>query len=129
MHEWQSAWDTFGSESAEPARVRDVEGARLKSLEGHIAQLQEREGRLTSELRALDEILGAIDIEARRREGAEHDAAFVTREQELENIEARIRDGRTGLDAMNVRIEEQRGRKQKSTARLASLRVLQSAAF
>jgi chromosome segregation protein len=129
MQEWQNAWDIFGSESAEPARVRDVEGARIKSLEGHIAHLQERQGRLTTELRALEETLGAIDIEARRREGAEHDAAFVTREQELENIETRIREGRAGLDAMNARIEEQRGRKQKSEARLASLRELQSAAF
>ena len=129
MQEWQSAWDTFGSESAEPARIRDVEGARIKSLEGHIAHLQERQGRLTDELRALEETLGSIDIEARRREGAEHDAAFVTREQELENIEARIRDGRTALDAMNTRIEEQRGSKQNSEARLASLRELQSAAF
>jgi chromosome segregation protein len=129
MQEWQSAWDTFGSESAEPARIRDVEGARIKSLEGHIAHLQERQGRLVDELRALEETLGEIDIEARRREGAEHDAAFVTREQELENIEARIREGRTGLDTMNARIEEQRGSKQKSEARLASLRELQSAAF
>ena len=71
MQEWQSAWDTFGSESAEPARVRDVEGARIKSLEGHSAHLQERQGRLTTELRALEETLGAIDIEARRREGAD----------------------------------------------------------
>jgi len=129
MQEWQSAWDTFGSESAEPARVRDVEGARIKSLEGHIADLQERQGRLATELSELQATLGAIDIEALRREGAEHDAAFVTREQELENIETRIRAGRGDLDAMNTRIEEQRGRKQKGEARLASLRVLQSAAF
>jgi chromosome segregation protein len=129
MQEWQNAWDSFGSESAEPARVRDVEDARIKSLEGHSAHLQERQGRLTAELRALEETLSAIDIETRRREGAEHDAAFVTREQELENIEARIREGRTGLDTMNTRIEEQRGRKQKGEARLAGLRELQSAAF
>jgi len=129
MQEWQNAWDTFGSASAEPARVRDVEGARIKSLEGHIAHLQERQGRLTSELHTLDEILGAIDIEALRREGAEHDAAFVTREQELESNEARIRESRTVLDKMNERIEELRGHQQKSEARLAGLRELQAAAF
>ena len=129
MQAWQGAWDAFGGESAEPARVRDVEGARIQSLEGHIAHLQERQGRLNTELRALAESLAALDIEALRREGAEHDAAFVTREQELEDIEAQIRAGRSRLDTMNAGIEEQRGRKQKSEARLASLRELQSAAF
>ena len=129
MQAWQGAWDAFGNESAEPARTRDVEGARIKSLEGHIAHLQERKTKLASELGALEAALGALDIEALRREGAAHDAAFVTREQELENIEARIRDSRARHDAMNTRIEEQRGQKQKSEARLASLRELQSAAF
>ena len=129
MQSWQIAWDAFGSESAEPARVRDVEGARIKSLEGNIAHLQERKTKLASELDALEATLGTLDIDALRREGAEHDAAFVTREQELENIEARIRDGRAQYDARNTRIEEQRGQKQKSEARLASLRELQAAAF
>jgi chromosome segregation protein len=129
MQAWQAAWDAFGNESQEPARVRDVEGARIQSLEEHIAHLKERQGRLTEELRALDVTLGTLDIEALRREGAEHDAAFVAREQELENIEARIRAGRTDLDTMNTGIEEQRGRKQKNEARLASLRELQAAAF
>jgi len=129
MQAWQGAWDTFGSEAVEPARVRDVEGARIQSLEGHIAHLQERQGRLNTERRVLTESLAVLDIEALRREGAEHDAAFVTREQELENIEAQIRDGRSRLDTMNAGVEEQRGRKQKSEARLASLRELQAAAF
>ena len=129
MQQWQGAWDAFGNEAIEPARVRDVEGARIQSLEGHIAHLHERQGRLNKELHTLGEALAALDIEALRREGAEHDAAFVTREQELENIEAQIRDGRARLDTQNAGVEEQRGRQQKSEARLASLRESQAAAF
>jgi len=129
MHAWQTAWEVFGHESSEPARVRDVEAARIKSLEGQIAQFRERESRLQGELHALDEALQGLSVDALRREVAERDTSYAAGERELEENEVRIREARTALDAVNTHIEELRGRQQTGEARLAGLKELQAAAF
>ena len=129
MQAWQSAWETFGSEVSEPARVRDVESARIKSLEGQNLLLNGRQARLSEELRMLQEALRDLNVDALRREVTERDVHFGSQERELEQAEARIRDGRAQLDAIGARIEELRGRQQTGEARLASLRELQAAAF
>jgi chromosome segregation protein len=129
MQAWQAAWESFGNEAAEPARARDVEGARIKSLEGQLANLKQRQARLNEELHALDETLRGLDVDSLRREVAERDAGFVAREQQLEQSEAQIRDARSHLDTVGSRIEELRGQRQNSEARLASLKELQAAAF
>jgi len=129
MHEWQTAWEVFGHESAEPARVRDVETARSRSLEGQIAQLRERESRLQGELHALDEALQGLSVDDLRREVAERDASYGAGERELEETENRIREARATLETVNARLEDQRGQLQKSEARLAGLKELQAAAF
>ncbi len=129
MQEWQGVWEAFGHESSEPARVRDVEAARIKSLDGQIAQLKERQARLTGELRALDEALRGLSVEDLRRQVADHDSSYGSGERELEAAETRIRDARAGLEGLTTRIEELRGTKQTSEARLAGLKELQAAAF
>jgi len=129
MLAWQSAWETFGQDAAEPARVRDVESARIKTLESQIAHLQEREARLAGELKVLDESLQGLSVQELRREVAERDASYGAGERELEVAESRIRDARTEQDVITQRIEDLRGRQQTGEARLASLQELQSAAF
>ncbi|MDH4133208.1 MAG: chromosome segregation protein SMC [Gammaproteobacteria bacterium] len=129
MQSWQSAWESFGNESSEPARVRDVETARIKSLEGQLLLLDTRKTRLSEELRSLEEALRGIDIEGLRREVSGRDADSMSREQVIEQTEAGIRDNRASLETLGSRIEELRGRKQTSEARLASLKELQAAAF
>jgi chromosome segregation protein len=129
MQAWQTAWETFGHEAAEPARVRDVEAARIRALEDQIVHLRDREARLTGEQRALDEALQGLSVEALRQEAAGHDVRYAGGERELEEAEARIRDARAALDAMQARAEEVRGQQQKSEARLAGLKELQAAAF
>jgi len=129
MHDWQTAWEVFGHDSAEPARVRDVESARSKSLESQMAQLRERESRLQGERHALDEALEGLSVDQLRREVADRDASYGTGEQELEATEQRIRESRAALEAVTARIETLRGNLQKSEARLAGLQELQSAAF
>jgi chromosome segregation protein len=129
MQVWQSSWDAFGQEAAEPARVRDVEAARIKSLESQLAQLGDRHLRLNNELQTLNAALQGMSVEALRTEVEARDAGYGAGERELEQSEERIRDARRGLVAMNARIEELRGRQQTGEARLAGLRELQAAAF
>jgi chromosome segregation protein len=126
---WQGAWDAFGQEAAEPARVRDVELARIKTLENQIAHIREREARLTGELRALEESLQGMSLEKLRQDVADQDNRYGTGERELEDNENRIREARGDLEALTARLEETRGRQQTAEARLAGLKELQSAAF
>ena len=129
MQEWQSAWELFGQQAAEPDKVRQVQGTRLKSLEQQTTQLQERQSRLQEELQGIEGELAADDLTKLRDAVGEHDRLHETKERELEAIEARIQDMRARGEQHSARLEGIRGRKQSSEARLASLHELQSAAL
>ena len=129
MQEWQSAWELFGQQAAEPDKVRQVQGTRLKSLEQQTTQLQERQSRLREELQGIQSELEADDLTKLRDAVGEHDRLHETKERELEAIEVRIQDMRARGEQHSARLEGIRGRKQSSEARLASLHELQSAAL
>ena len=129
MQEWQSAWESFGQQAAEPDKVRQIQGTRLKSLAQQMAQLQERQSRLREELQVIEGELSADDLTKLRDAVGEHDRVHETKERELEAIEARIQDMRASGEQHSARLEDIRGRKQSSEARLASLHELQSAAL
>ncbi len=129
MQEWQSAWETFGQQAAEPDKVRQVQGTRLKSLAQQMQQLQERQSRLQEEMQVIEGELSADDLTKLRDAVSEHDRVHETKERELEGIEARIQDLRASGEQQSARLEDIRGRKQSSEARLASLHELQSAAL
>ena len=129
MQEWQSAWESFGQQAAEPDKVRQVQGTRLKSLEQQTTQLQERQSRLQEELQGIEGELAADDLTTLRDAVGEHDRLHETKERELEAIEARIQGMRSSGEQHSARLEGIRGRKQSSEARLASLHELQSAAL
>ena len=129
MQEWQTAWEAFGQAAAEPDKVREIQGARLHSLEQQQAQLLERQTRLQQELRGIEDELGAEDLAQLRILVSEHDRIHETQERELERLEAHIKETRAAAEQHAARLEEIRGRKQSSDARLAGLRELQSAAL
>ena len=129
MQEWQTAWEAFGQTAAEPDKVREIQGARLHSLEQQKIQLSERQTRLQQELRGIEDELGAEDLAQLRILVSEHDRIHDTQERELEQLEARIKETRAAVEQHGARLEEIRGRKQSSDARLAGLRELQSAAL
>jgi chromosome segregation protein len=129
MQEWQSAWETFGQQAAEPDKVRQIQGTRLKSLAQQMQQLQERQSRLQEELQIIEGELDADDLTKLRDAVGEHDRVHETKERELEAIETRIKDMRATGEQHSTRLEDIRGRKQSSEARLASLHELQSAAL
>ena len=129
MQEWQAEWERFGQAAAEPEKVREIQGARISSLNQHIAQLKERHARLQEELAAIERDLGVDDLTQLRNEIVERDRIHEERERELEELEARIKQLRTDSEALGTQLEDSRGRIQTDEARLASLRELQAAAM
>src|SRR5258706_11591969 len=59
MDAWQEEWEEQTREAAEPAKAREVQGARIRSLESHVAQLRERSARLAEESAAIEAELKA----------------------------------------------------------------------
>jgi len=129
MQEWQGEWERFGQAAAEPQKAREIQGARIASLNQHIAQLRERRTRLQEEVDTIGRELGVDDLAQLRSEIAERDRVHETRERELEELETRIRQLRADSENHGARLEESRGRIQTDEARLASLRELQAAAL
>jgi chromosome segregation protein len=129
MHAWQSDWETWSEEAAEPARMRDAEAARIQHLEQTVVQLQGRRERLREEQgrlpgdeleRGMAEQRAALERAERRTLELEH--AVGARQQELQ----RARQGeRESSDALHAARERQ----QALGGRLASLQALQQDAL
>jgi len=49
MHTWQTQWESFTHQAAEPARVAEVEAARSQQLEMQQSHLSERQEKLKTE--------------------------------------------------------------------------------
>ncbi len=129
MQQWQGEWERFGQTAAEQERVRDIQGARIASLNEQITQLRQRQARLREEADTIEREVGADDVAQLRSDVAERDRIHEGRERELEEVETRIRQLRADSDGCTARLEEVRGRIQTAEARLASLSELQAAAF
>jgi chromosome segregation protein len=129
MHAWQSDWETWSEEAAEPARMRDAEAARIQHLVQAVAQLEQRRERLMSEQAGLagDELERSThaqrsELEQAERRGVELERAVGARQEELN----RAREGeRESGDALH----EARERQQALGGRLASLQALQQDAL
>ena len=128
MLDWQTEWESFSSMAAEPAKVRDVQTARILQLEQHLEQLRQRQARLEQESSSIAAELDKEPAGALQTQVAELDEACESKERSIAGIETRLRETRDRRDELDDDLAEVRGRKQNSEARLASLRELQSAA-
>ena len=129
MHAWQSDWETWSEEAAEPARMRDAEAARIQHLVQTVEKLQERRERLRAEHEALpgEELERSTseqraELERAERRTVEFERAATARQGELQ----RARQGeRESSDALHAARERQ----QTLGGRLASLQALQQDAL
>jgi len=128
MQDWQTEWESFSAMAAEPAKVRDVQTARILQLEQHLEQLRQRQARLEQEAATIAAELDSEPAGALQTQVAELDEACESKERSIAEIEARLRETRDRRDELDDELAEVRGRKQNSEARLASLRELQAAA-
>ena len=128
MHDWQGEWESFNALAAEPAKVRDVQTARIRQLESHLEQLRQRQARLEQEAAAIAAELENEPATALQTQVAELDEACEAQERSIGDIETRLREARDRRDELDDELAEARGHKQSAEARLASLRELQAAA-
>ena len=128
MLDWQNEWESFSAMAAEPAKVRDVQAARILQLEQHLEQSRQRQARLEQESATIAAELDNEPASALQTQVAELDEACESKERSIAGIETRLRESRDRRDELDDELAEVRGRKQNSEARLASLRELQSAA-
>jgi chromosome segregation protein len=129
MSEWQAAWEAFGKAAAEPEKTREIQGARIESLEKQLTQIADRQTRLAEELAAIDAEFGVHDLESLRAEVARHDSEHEAREREFEDMEARAKALRADIERRQSLLEADRGARQSAEARVAGLKELQSAAL
>ena len=129
MHEWQSDWETWSEQAAEPARMRDAEAARIQHLVQAVAQLEQRRDRLRAEQAELpsgemdaESHARRVELERAERRTGELEQAIAVRGEELQ----RSRDGeRTSGEALH----QARERRQALGGRIASLEALQQDAL
>jgi chromosome segregation protein len=129
MHAWQSDWETWSEEAAEPARMRDADAARIQHLVQTVEKLQERRERLRAEHEGLpgEELERSTseqraELERAERRTLEFERAVTARQEELQ----RAREGeRESSDTLHGARERQ----QTLGGRLASLQALQQDAL
>jgi chromosome segregation protein len=129
MQAWQTAWEQFSQQAAEPVKAREVQQARIRQFEPHMAQLREREQRLRTEGQYIASELAKAGVDMLREQAAERDRQCESQEQRLEQIEAQMREVRAQEETVAAQLKDLRGRQQSGEARLASLRELQAAAL
>ena len=127
MHSWQADWDEFNAIATEPAKTRDIQTARIRQMERHIEQLQERQTRLRDEAHTIDTELQGEPADALRGETLELDRACADLEASSAAVEAAIRDARSKREDTSGALDDVRGRLQSSEARLAGLNELHAA--
>jgi len=128
MQSWQADWEAFTHRAAEESKQREVQGARIQSLEASLAQLGERDARLKSEHADVATQIEATGIEPLRAEAGELDRACAAQEARLAEVEVGIKQARAGREEAGDQIETLRTQAQNVEARLAGLRELQAAA-
>ncbi|MHB8623024.1 MAG: chromosome segregation protein SMC [Sulfuricaulis sp.] len=128
MQDWQQEWESFSQQAAEPAKIRDVQSARIHQLEQHVAQSRQRQTRLEQEMAVIAEELGHEPTSAIQSQVTGLDETCEGQERSIGEIEARLRETRDRRDELDDQLAEVRGQKQSNEARLASLRELQAAA-
>jgi len=129
MHAWQSDWETWSEQAAEPARMRDAEAARIQHLVQTVAQLQERRERLLAEQ-------AGLPGEALERSTAEQRAGLERAERRTVDLERAVvasqealQRARQGERESSDALHGARERQQTLGGRLASLQALQQDAL
>ncbi len=128
MNSWQADWDAFATAAVEPAKVRDIQRARIEQQQQHMRQLQERSSRLQREHKDIAQARSDSDAAQLQQQAAKHDSVCSAAEQRLQGAEQSIRDARAGEAQLAGQLETLQAEQHRCEARLSSLQELQAAA-
>jgi chromosome segregation protein len=128
MSSWQADWDAFATAAAEPAKVREIQRARIDQQQEHMRQLEERRSRLQREYEDIARAQQDLDAAGLQQRSAAHDSACAAAEQRLRDVEQATRDTRVKETQLAQQLEALQAEQHRSEARLSSLQELQAAA-
>jgi chromosome segregation protein len=129
MHAWQSDWETWSEQAAEPARMRDAEAARIQHLVQTVAQLQGRRERLLAEQADLPGEALERSTAERRAELERAERRTVDLERAVVASQEALQRARQGERESSDALHGARERQQTMGGRLASLQALQQDAL
>jgi len=129
LQRWQTEWDGFHQQAAEPTQTAQIERTRINHLEQQEQHWQRRIERLREEAGRLQ--APALDDEIRVLEGEEVEqrATAATVAAQVAEAQARIGAQRADAAACDQTLNAARGRLQTARGRLSSLEALQQAAL
>jgi chromosome segregation protein len=128
MGGWQADWDAFAAAAVEPAKVRDIQHARIDQQQQHMRELQERGLRLQREHKEILQGREDFDAAQLQEQAAAHDSACSAAERHLQSVEQSMRDARADEAQLAQQLETLQAEQLRGEARLASLQELQATA-
>jgi chromosome segregation protein len=129
LDDWQTDWEAFNREAAEPLQTAQVERARIEQLERRGQELQSRSERLQRERDGI-----ALDMLERELEELQDEEGSLREQMELldeqlEALQERHAEQRAQQDDRRDEVDQARGELQARQGRLASMETLQQAAL
>jgi chromosome segregation protein len=129
MQVWQSEWEAFNQQAAEPAQTAQVERTRINHLEQQGSNLERRLQKLDEEVGRLNDTQLLAEIsELESGESLRKAEAEQLHEQLAESIE-QINQQRESNNQLSGELDQARADLQSNRGRLASLEALQQAAL
>jgi chromosome segregation protein len=129
MSDWQQRWETFSTQSAHPAREKEVQNARIKQINNQLQQLQQRRSRLDDEKKRLS-VNVEQDSTTELRQQLEKRLSYCNDLSEsINRLDTEITHVRQQIEEVSDALNEAKVKQQHSTSRLETLRELQDAAL
>jgi len=129
MQSWQTEWEAFNQQAAEPAQQAEVERTRIMHLEQKLSRLQQRLEKVQQELGQQSPEQLQQDIEQLQQKQLEAEARVQQQQQQLTERQQQIREWRESSHSVNGQLDQARGELQNLRGRSASLEALQQAAL
>ena len=129
MHEWQTQWEAFSHEAAEPARAAQGERTRIEHLEQSVNHLAQQIARSEQELIGLESNRLRDEITQLHADIGDMKLVQSGAQDALEHSQSSIRQQREHANRLATDLHATRERLQESRGQLASLRALQDDAL
>lgn len=129
MQHWQTEWDAFNQQAAEPRQQVQVEQSRINHLEQAVQRLHDRIARLKAESESLSAGPIELELEALQHKADESSSQHEQLQAKLAELLASLADQRDANNQQSKQLDEQRQSLQQLRGRHASLEALQQAAL
>jgi chromosome segregation protein len=129
MAAWQTEWDQFNQQAAEPAQLAQVERTRINHLEQQGGNLERRLQKLDEELGRLDDSQLQQEITGLEGEESQKKTEAEALQEKLSGSVQEIERQRESINQITSRLDEARSQLQSGQGRLSSLEALQQAAL